>query len=483
MPTNVFTRPPGSQTSTPPGRDPTMRPVPVGPMNCDSPFMTKEECQASIYCEWVLISGQKNYCQFGPLVPPTLRPSPPPAIKRVDLRWTPWDDLDRDIQIEVSEALGYNKNNWNNLKTNDVEKLRWSDLSERKKAAATMLGYDEWSWNCWINNFESFSWRQLYEWELTPYLESLGWNSQRWNSQNGPPVLKQKRWDDLTNEQRESARQLCFYKTSYDELNIVEYGFGFPIERPAARFVPWADLDSETQATMEQSLGYNDFNWNNPGLNPSELKGWFEMTDSEKRGAEAINCTDSCWDCWQAQYNSYGWQDLVNRGHNDAYAGLGWSESSWCGESEPPATSKRSWDELTEQEQLNATELCLDRYKQWSSLTFDQQQIAKTALLYKEETWDNVGTADIEMRLFDDLTDSQKIYAVELGFYEQTWDCFQNHYRAETWRELSPDIRSASEVLGWNQSSWDGQEVLGINLLAPLCMKALSHKQLECCQK
>ena len=81
MPTNVFTRPPGSQTSIPPGRDPTMRPVPVGPMNCDSPFMTKEECQASIYCEWVLISGQKNYCQFGPLVPPTLRPSPPPAIK------------------------------------------------------------------------------------------------------------------------------------------------------------------------------------------------------------------------------------------------------------------------------------------------------------------------------------------------------------------------------------------------------------------
>ena len=82
MPTNAFTTVPGSQTSTtPPGIDPTMRPIPVGPMDCDSPSMTKEECKASIYCEWILISGQKNYCQFGPPVPPTLRPSSPPTSK------------------------------------------------------------------------------------------------------------------------------------------------------------------------------------------------------------------------------------------------------------------------------------------------------------------------------------------------------------------------------------------------------------------
>eukprot|EP00984_Skeletonema_dohrnii_P036936 scaffold38483_cov133-Skeletonema_dohrnii-CCMP3373.AAC.1 len=82
MPTDYFfVRPTGSQISTPPGRDPTMRPVPVGPGNCDNPSITRDECKASIYCEWVLISGQKNYCQFGPPVPPTLRPSFPPTDK------------------------------------------------------------------------------------------------------------------------------------------------------------------------------------------------------------------------------------------------------------------------------------------------------------------------------------------------------------------------------------------------------------------
>ena len=139
---------------------------------------------------------------------------------------------------------------------------------------------------------------------------------------------------------------------------------------------------------------------------------------------------------------------MINRGHDDAYAALGWSESSWCGESQAPATSKRNWNELSEQEQLNATKLCLDRfnwdqnslevntgpfpfilpplrYKKWKDLTFVEQQIAKTSLLYKEETWDNVGSADIELRLFDDLTESQQAAAIELGFYEKTWDCFQ----------------------------------------------------------
>ena len=364
------------------------------------------------------------------------------------MRWVPWDNLDRDIQVEVSEALGYNRDSWNNFKTNEVEQLRWSDLSERKKSAASRLGFDKWSWNCWMNNFESFSWKQLYQWELTPYLETLGWNQQRWNGENGPPISKRYDWDELTSEQQESAMQLCFYKTSYDELNIEEWGFGYPIEKPATRFVKWTNLDPELQATMTTSLGYDAFTWNVPGLNPSELKGWFEMSDSEKKGAEAINCTDSCWDCWQSQYNSYGWQDLVNRGHDEAYSALGWDDESWCGESIAPASSKKSWNELTEQEQLNATQLCLNefnwdqntlevnpgpfpyimpplRYQQWSSLTYDQQQIATAALQYKEQTWNDIGTADIEKRLFDDLTDFQKTYAVALGFYKNTWDCFQ----------------------------------------------------------
>lgn len=74
--------------STPSGRDPTMRPVPpvgfplpVGSTNCNDPSITRFECRASIYCEWVIVSGERNYCQFGPPVPPTLRPTPRPTFR------------------------------------------------------------------------------------------------------------------------------------------------------------------------------------------------------------------------------------------------------------------------------------------------------------------------------------------------------------------------------------------------------------------
>ena len=88
-PTEIFTTPPFPDRTPPPTglstidftADSTMRPAPVGPGNCKDPSITKDECKASIYCEWILISGEKNYCDYGPPVPPTLRPSQPPTMK------------------------------------------------------------------------------------------------------------------------------------------------------------------------------------------------------------------------------------------------------------------------------------------------------------------------------------------------------------------------------------------------------------------
>jgi hypothetical protein len=89
-PTENFTRPPIPSRTTMP-TDAVPRPTDDSQgastpaagvvVDCKDPFITKDECKASIYCEWILISGQKNYCDFGPPVPPTLRPSYPPTMK------------------------------------------------------------------------------------------------------------------------------------------------------------------------------------------------------------------------------------------------------------------------------------------------------------------------------------------------------------------------------------------------------------------
>lgn len=137
-----------------------------------------------------------------------------------------------------------------------------------------------------------------------------------------------------------------------------------------------------------------------------------------------------------------------------------------------------SWNKLTETEQLHATELCFTeelwdridmtrndgpfpfpqpvlRYTVWDKLSEDEKSIATSVLLYEEMTWNDVGRADIEKRAWDDLTDYQKPYAIQLGLYHRTWDCFQNHYRATKWKALSQEVSSAAMTLGWDEQKWD----------------------------
>ena len=66
------------------------------------------------------------------------------------------------------------------------------------------------------------------------------------------------------------------------------------------------------------------------------------------------------------------------------------------------------------------------RYTVWEALTPEQRRVAENVMLYDETTWNDVGLADIEKRAWDDLTDDKWPYAIQLGLYQPTWDCFQN---------------------------------------------------------
>jgi len=399
--------------------------------------------------------------------------------ERNDMRFVPWNKLERSLQLTASKHLRYTRETWDVLGSNSIEALRWSDLSDEQKNAARELGFNsQASWNCWMNHWESFSWKQLYTLELTPYLQSLGWDIHSWNAQYGdPPMKRMESWRDLSTEQRRDATMLCYYGSSYDRLDVSSYGFGYPITKPSGRFVPWEDIDETLQVQLEQSLGYTELTWNVLRLAPVEQKGWHEFMYFEKDTATSLGLGEKSWDCWMNHYDSYGWSDLVKKGPDVHYAGLGWTEGMWDGGDDPPASEGKSWGDLTEEEQLHATELCFGqenwdridmtrnegpfpfpkpklRYTVWEKLSDEQRLSATNVLLYEEETWNNVGSADIEKRAWDDLTEYQKPYAVQLGLYQRTWDCFQNHHRATKWGELSDEVLRAAVALGWDADSW-----------------------------
>ena len=242
--------------------------------------------------------------------------------------------------------------------------------------------------------------------------------------------------------------ELCYYKTSWERLDLPTWGYGYPLAKPANRLVEWNDLNETDKMQLEGFLGYDNFTWNILRLDETEQKGWFELVYYEKDvAASVLGLDEKSWDCWINHYDSYSWNDLVKRGLDTYWRGLGYTEESWNEEIEDPQKGN-TWDELTEEEKTHATELCFDRdtwnqidmttnpgpfpfpkpvirYTPWNQLTDEQRRVAQI-LLYTPETWNDMGLADIEKRAWDDLTEYQRPYAIQLWMYSRTWNCFQN---------------------------------------------------------
>jgi len=78
-----------------------------------------------------------------------------------------------------------------------------------------------------------------------------------------------------------------------------------------------------------------------------------------------------------------------------------------------------------------------------------------TTLEYTLSTWNILGTNPIEEKAFDKLSSEQQDAAKQLGFADETWNCYQNHYRGYSWSELETDNLDTYWIeLGWSQSSW-----------------------------
>ena len=69
---------------------------------------------------------------------------------RNEIRFTPWNQLSRELQALATGSLRYTKSTWDILGSNSIEHLRFDDLSDEQKEVAMALGFeDDFSWNCW----------------------------------------------------------------------------------------------------------------------------------------------------------------------------------------------------------------------------------------------------------------------------------------------------------------------------------------------
>jgi len=96
------------------------------------------------------------------------------------------------------------------------------------------------------------------------------------------------------------------------------------------------------------------------------------------------------------------------------------------------------------------------RFLAWSLLSTNQTQIA-TDLGYTEDTWNLLGSAEIEHLTFYVLDNQQRKAVQSLGMTtEEIWDCHINHYHGYFWSDLVESGLDRHYVaLGWNPANWE----------------------------
>mmetsp|Transcript_13351 Transcript_13351/g.28886 ORF Transcript_13351/g.28886 Transcript_13351/m.28886 type:complete len:818 (+) Transcript_13351:140-2593(+) len=413
---------------------------------------------------------------------PSMAPIPYARSDRVDVRYTPWSDLP-DQTRAIVEQLDYDEATWSSKGTNPVENTDWATLDRIHRDAARQLGYDQHSWDCWQNHFQSYRWIDLglpYV-QVKQWWEALGWDIYSWNQYDPAPPSDDLGWYELSNEERAAAAQLCYFREAWDGGEGEQLVDGFPIERPEFRYVHWWGLEKDTRDMADEGLKYSALTWNVMGLAGIEERGWADLTAYEREAAMRVGFNQTIWDCWQNHFRSYAWDDLAFYGLDLPYMAMGWTALSWEGVETPPPSQTMTWKELTQKERQVASELCyfrdnwdgLDitpntgvflypkpkqRYVEWDDQPADARRVAAGSLSYNRNTWNELGTAEVEQRSWEELTEHQKSDAMSLGFYKKTWDCFHNHYRSYEWYELDRDSRDALQVLGWSENSWETGE-------------------------
>ena len=72
-------------------------------------------------------------------------------------------------------------------------------------------------------------------------------------------------------------------------------------------------------------------------------------------------------------------------------------------------------------------------------------------------TWDIPGSLpELEELSYDGLSDGQRMSVDSIGWSQETWDCYINHYRGySNWDQLiSLGVANYFQTLGWDENSW-----------------------------
>jgi len=119
------------------------------------------------------------------------------------IRYVEWNDLSFDTKQILQTGLGYTKSSWNYMNA-EVESKKFDQLSVKAQRTLMMLGIDKYVFDCFLNQYSSYSRQELNNLGLDQYTNLLS-------------NVTYQRWSELKENEQYAATQLCFSEHTWDE--------------------------------------------------------------------------------------------------------------------------------------------------------------------------------------------------------------------------------------------------------------------------
>lgn len=331
-------------------------------------------------------------------------------------RFTPWDGLEVPVR-DAAHALGYHGKSWNQPgKLTAVESLDWDSLTPAQQKLAATMQLTDLQWDCYINHYRHYKWSELEPeaHEIAGAYSALGWTEVNWKSLSTPqtnrdddqavptlvlPPSEGKMWEDLTPEEQAAAQTVCYTKELWNEVEI-------PL---------WpSTVDPSTATITSTSIAEV----------PTKEEEKKEEQDESPEEEEVK-------------------QDL----YENLYETNDRSKTAFQG----PLSAHNS----------RQIPVPYFRYVPWDLLPTETHAIAAKAR-YDEKTWNAIGSHWLETTDFETVgKDHPRAQAAlqQLGFTQDTWDCYIAHYKSYSWDDLKKaNVQAYYQELGYSHKAWEAQQ-------------------------
>jgi len=131
---------------------------------------------------------------------------------------TVWAKLTTQQQGSAT-ILGYNETTWDypgiDKKAVNTSFMRWDDLTDEEQLAAGALDLDEFYWDCLIQHYDNYPWSELTAKGVKHLYEALNWKYASWHGIVAPPTSQNQTFAQLGQGQKIAAKQLCYLPETF----------------------------------------------------------------------------------------------------------------------------------------------------------------------------------------------------------------------------------------------------------------------------